>query len=118
MSLNAPGFLFAATAIMWVLQFLASVYVVKRARALQALPDRLRASYDSRMRLLAESHEEMRETVDRLADQVKMMNVRAKITHGTRSKKATDEPDATTDPDAWRQWMNRKLNRQKAGLDS
>jgi len=117
MSLNAPGFLFAATAILWVLQFLASVYVVRRAQALSALPDQLQRSYDSRMRLLAESHEEMRETVDRLADQVKMMNVRAKITHGTRSKKG-DEPDPQTDPDGWRQWMNRKINRQKAGLDS
>jgi hypothetical protein len=70
------------------------------------------------MRLLESSHEDLRETLDLLADQVKMMNVRSKITHGTRSKKTTDEPDPKSDPDGWRQWMNRKINRQKAGLDA
>lgn len=117
MSLNLNGFSFVLIACMWALPFLVSLYAVKLARAAWALPAQAKDSTDSRLRLLAESHEEMREVVDRLADQVKMANVRAKLTHGTRKAKADEEPNATTDPDAWRQWMNRKLNRQKAGLE-
>lgn len=117
MSLDFNGFWFALSAILWVLPFLASLYAVRLARAALSLPEAQQRSVDSRMRLLAESHEEMREVVDSLANQVKMANVRSKLTHGTRKAKGDEEPNATTDPDAWRQWMNRKLNRQKAGLE-
>jgi len=100
----------------YLLLFLGVLYAVRVARRALALPGAATRSYESRLESLQSSHAEMRDQLDFLADQIKMMNVRSKITHATRKTKATDEPDPIKDPDSWRQWMTRKLNRQKAGL--
>jgi hypothetical protein len=110
------GFFAVLTAVGWVLPFLVSLYAVRIAHRISALPEQERRFYALQLESLKSSHAEMQATLDQACDQIKMMNVRAKIGHGTRSKKATDEPDPTTHPDEWRHWMTRKLNRQKAGL--
>jgi len=50
---------------------------------------------------------ELEETQSLMANRLKMMRVRAAVTHTDRDKGG--EPDPASDPEGWRAWKNRQL---------
>lgn len=58
-------------------------------------------------RLLEQRLNECEETLSLVANRVKMTRVRNAVTHAERDKGG--EPDARSDPEAWRAWKNAQL---------
>ena len=61
--------------------------------------------------LLDQRLSELEQTLSLLANRVKMTKVRNVVTHAERDKGG--EPDAKSDPEAWRAWKNAQL---RAGI--
>lgn len=104
-------FSIALTAIALLLSIPAAFLSVRNAIRVQELQQAFRASkplqaesFDSRLNELAD-------VVSLLANRVKMMKVRNATTHTDRDKGG--EPDAKSDPEAWRAWMNAQLGKPK-----
>lgn len=57
--------------------------------------------------LLEQRLSELEQTLSLLANKLKMTRVRNAVTHTDRDKKG--EPDAKSDPEAWRTWKNAQL---------
>lgn len=71
----------------------------------ESLLKRLR-SCESKVQSNADSVEQLTEMVATIAQQQKMQRVRKATTHATGS---SGEPDARSDPEAWRAWKNAQL---------
>jgi hypothetical protein len=83
-----------------------SISAVLTARAERELLLKRLHSCESQLKLNASYVDELREVVESMAQSQKMSRVRKATTHATGSR---GEPDAKTDPEAWRAWMNSKL---------
>jgi len=79
--------------------------IAVRVRGLQVRYARLRAS-DSES--LQQQLRDLSETVEQLANRVKMMKVRNAINH-VNGPGSRGEPDARLDPEGWRAWKNSQL---------
>lgn len=111
------GFSTALAVISLVLSVVACLLCARTAARAQELQDRLARSPTSRIQSLEQSLEETQEAMRVLANSVKMRNVRAAATHVPEKPKPADAiPDPHTDPDGWRNAMNRKLARDRLGL--
>lgn len=62
-------------------------------------------------KLLEQRLSEYEQTLSLLANKLKMTRVRNAVTHTDRDKRG--EPDAKSDPEAWRTWKNAQL---RAGI--
>lgn len=96
----------AACAVLSVLSALVSLQAARNARAdLESLDRRLHL-LESSTRSLQDSATSQAETLEQLANRVKMQRVRNAVNHAARDN---DEPDPYRDPNAWRQAMNKRL---------
>ena len=94
-----------------VLSFIASLvatfWAVRSAARVWVLQRRLDDFKTLDARLLETRLSEFEETLSLLANRVKMTRVRNAVTHAERDKGG--EPDAKSDPEAWRAWKNAQL---------
>ena len=83
-----------------------ALFAVQRAKAgAESLPGKLR-SLPSRVESLEDSLAETQLALAEVANRVKMQKVRNAANH---VKRETGEPDAASDPEAWRAWKNKQL---------
>ena len=75
---------------------------LESSQAAQGLPA-------SQLRSLRDSIEELTQNQLDFANRLKMTKVRAATRHADRSTGNGEEPDARTDPEAWRAWKNAQL---------
>jgi len=94
------------TALVSICSLVVACLAVLRANRALASPQVKQDSIESRMRLLAASVEEHAEALETLAESIRMSRVRRKANNHAGS---SGEPDARTDPEAWRNWMNQQL---------
>jgi hypothetical protein len=88
---------------------LAGLLLVARvAGRVQELRDQFARLPVSRLESLAASQAELAETMETLANRVKMQRVRTAAMHATKLGSG-GEPDARTDPEGWRAWKNAQL---------
>lgn len=86
---------------------LGSLYVARNARRDSESLRKKVLSCESQARSITTSLTEWQEVVAQLANSVKMTKVRKALTHTDRDKGG--EPDARSDPEAWRAWKNAQL---------
>lgn len=87
---------------------LAAIYLaVRSAGVVSELQQVCRDFRKSAGPLLEQRVKECEETLSLLANRVKMTRVRNAVTHAERDKNG--EPDAKSDPEAWRAWKNAQL---------
>lgn len=97
---------FAVTALLCAGCAAVSLFGAKRAfRASESLARKI-TLIESRLQSIVTSHSQWSELVEELARTVKMQKVRRGISaNGLKG----GEPDARTDPEAWRAWKNAQL---------
>lgn len=101
------GFFFASIVSLVALAIAAvAAYVALRAARVSESRLQVPRSLDLRVQSLEASAEDLRSTLEQLANRVKMMRVRNAVTH---TDKSDTVPDPFKDPDAWRKAMNRKM---------
>ena len=88
--------------------FLLGTFAVARraARDWESLQQRLR-SCESQAQLVITSQREWQDVTADLANQIKMHKVRKALNHTKGDNRG--EPDAKSDPEAWRAWKNAQL---------
>jgi len=101
------------SALSFILSIAAIFFAARTATAAQELRDKLQRSPVSRIASLEESHQNMAEELQHLANRVKMMKVRRATDHVRDDEPRSREPDPYKDPDAWRASINSKLARAK-----
>lgn len=94
------------------LSVLSMTAAVRVAKAVQALPDELQVSNESRLKSLEACVAEQADALLAVANRVKMQKVRNAANHVADS----GLPDPYKDPDGWRKAMNSKLQKGKLGL--
>jgi len=101
---------FALSAIVCALCLLGAVSAALSAKVARALLLRKLHSCESLQSSQADSIEELRTIVEKVAQSQKMARVRRATTHAVGSG---SEPDARLDPEAWRAWKNSQLRAGK-----
>ena len=97
----------ALSAIVCIACLIGTSFAAQNAsRERESLHRRLR-SCESTTQSVITSQAEWQDVVANLANQVKMTKVRKALTHTDRDKNG--EPDAKSDPEAWRAWKNAQL---------
>lgn len=98
---------FASTACLCVLCAILTCIVARNAYRDSASQRRRLSSIESGMQSIVTSHESWQEVVADLAHSMKM----AKVRRGLKSNSSSQdgEPDAKSDPEAWRAWKNAQL---------
>jgi hypothetical protein len=100
--------IFCALSALWCMVCLTATFLIaKNASAASALLRRNLHSCESSMRSHAASLTELESVVASIAHSIKMTKVRKALTHTDRDKGG--EPDAKSDPEAWRAWKNAQL---------
>lgn len=85
----------------------ATLWAVRNAAAVQELQLRFANFRTLDAQSLEQRLNEFESTLSVLANRLKMTKVRNAVTHVDRDKSA--EPDARSDPEAWRAWKNSQL---------
>jgi len=88
------------------------VLVQTAGRERESLHVRVR-SCESRTESLVHSLNDIQNTMEVLANRVKMQRVRNSALHALGS--TGGEPDVRTDPEAWRAWKNAQLRAPRSG---
>lgn len=97
---------YALTVILCSLCLIGCIFVAQNAtRESESVRRRLR-SLELRTESAERSLEEWTQTTTDIVNRVKMMKVRGAANH---SSGARGEPDAKSDPEAWRAWKNQQL---------
>jgi hypothetical protein len=91
---------------------LVALFAVRRASRVAELPQARLHSVELRLGSVESSLPEMAATISTVANSVKMARVRGASLHAVGSH---GEPDARTDPEGWRAWMNAQLRAPRAG---
>jgi len=100
------SFFYALTAIICLSCLAGTISGVLIARAERASLQRKVLLCESQIKLLRDSQEDLRLVVEGIAQSQKMQRVRRATTHALGS---SGEPDAKSDPEAWRAWKNSQL---------
>lgn len=91
-----------------LLASLGAIYLAARSAARASeLQRALRDFKPLAAQSLAQRLSELEETQSLMANRLKMMRVRAAVTHTDRDKGG--EPDAKSEPEQWRAWKNAQL---------
>lgn len=101
-------FSIALTAIGFATWLALTLFVARTAAHVRELRDQFARFKRSDTESLQLQLRELSETVEQLANRVKMQRVRNAINH-VPDKPSTDLPDPHKDPDGWRRAMNAKL---------
>lgn len=104
-------FSIACSAIACLISLVAALSGVRTAARLRALQDQLLRLPVSKLESLAASQQELADTMEQLANRVKMQRVRTAANH----VKDDGAPDPHKDPERWRAWMNGRIARSKVG---
>lgn len=97
----------ALSAAIALLSLAVSVFAARRAARVAALPQERLRSVESRLGSIEGSIPEMQQTMEVLANRVKMQRVRTAANHVQAG--SNGEPDVRSDPEAWRAWKNSQL---------
>lgn len=88
-----------------------------RSAALERASLRRRMHFaESQLASLSTSQGEHLQTLEALANRVKMQRVRTVIAHPGRDAAARSDPDPYTHPDEWRKMMGKRLAEAKTGV--
>lgn len=99
---------FSVLSVLSCLGSLLAIYLAVRSAALgRALLRRFESFKTLDAKLLDARLLELEQTISLVANRVKMTRVRNNATHAERDKGG--EPDARSDPEAWRAWKNAQL---------
>lgn len=101
-------FSIASSVIALVISIVATLVAARTASRVQALRDRFARLPVSRLESLATAQAELAETMEALANRVKMQRVRNAANH-VPDLAQSSVPDPHRDPDGWRKAMNAKL---------
>jgi hypothetical protein len=101
-----PSIFYALTAILCASCLAGSISAVLTARAERDSVLRNLRLCESQIKLQRDSLEDLRIVVEGIAQSQKMQRVRRATTHAVGS---SGEPDAKSDPEAWRAWKNSQL---------
>lgn len=101
------AFSIALSVVALVFSLLTGLLLARVASRVQELRDLVARLPVSRLESLAASQAELAETMEQLANRVKMQRVRNAANHATGVR--SGEPDARTDPEGWRAWKNAQL---------
>jgi len=91
---------------------LVGLFAVKRASRVAGLPQARLHSVELRLASVESSLPEIQTTISTVANSVKMARIRSASLHAVGS---LGEPDARTDPEGWRAWMNAQLRAPRVG---
>ena len=91
----------------FIASLLATFWAVRSAARVWELQRRLESFKTLDARSLEARLNEFEQTLSLVANRVKMTRVRNAVDHGVRDKGG--EPDAKSDPEAWRAWKNAQL---------
>jgi len=100
------GISFVLNAAMCSVSILAAIFAAMFAHRAAESRAAGACSCESKLQSLRGSLDDMAETMQGLADRVKMMKVRSATKHATSS---SGEPDPYTNPDGWRKMMNSRM---------
>lgn len=101
------AFFFVSIAFVCVLCAILTCIVARNASQVSASQRRRLTSIESGMQSIITSHESWQELVAEMAHSMKMAKVRRGLKSNTSSENG--EPDAKSDPEAWRAWKNAQL---------